>query len=292
MALIVGCTAGDTEEQLAAEKSLGPGERIDIQMQAAFEILKEEKEGFDEYQKVSLQKLGSRYFLAELLPEQARIFSGGLYYIVDTEKRVITDIAGGSGSANTLEIMELENNILTFLLHLQNGAKGRFFPSLYTYNLETGEQKKEPYYARLWDTFKIGGGQKQLGLMQVEIIEDAIVFRFEETENTFIAGGLYSPSIEISRPSGARDYFENDNLLAITFHDSSTSGTFDRSAMNIKDYPEVKDVHVSQYLDIYEINHVVVILEFPKEVCFNCDFRRSERESKYFDDLYLSLDEG
>lgn len=67
---------------------------------------------------------------------------------------------------------------MLFLLHPHNGSKGRFFPSLYTYNLKTGEQKEEPYYARLWDTFKIGGGQKQLGLMEVEIVEDAIAFRY------------------------------------------------------------------------------------------------------------------
>lgn len=95
---LITLTVGCTEEQPAAEKPMGSKEKIDIQIQAevAFEILKEEKDGFDECQKVSLQKLDSRYYLAELLPEQARMFDGGFYYIVDTEERVITWIPANS----------------------------------------------------------------------------------------------------------------------------------------------------------------------------------------------------
>ena len=266
----------DGNDQIeTGEKS--PGDRFEL----AYDILEKERD-MEEGQRVSIQRLNSNYMLIET----DITHRGGIFYLLDVEEKEITELF----REGYPEIKEITRDSITFLLQRHNGPAGQVFPYLLYVDLETGETEEKPYYAGLDETMEIGAGQPGLNgagftLEKMEAIDETLIFRFEETEDIFIAGGMVSPDIELSSCSRLHNKLDTEKALGITFEETTVKDN--NLEDNLKEHPLVEDVHVEEYQDGLDAYNVFVALKFSEEIKYNCEFDKDEDET--VSDLYISF---
>ena len=247
----------------------------------AYDILKKERD-MEEDQRVSIQRLNRNY----MLMETDITHRGGAFYLVDVQEKKMTELF----REGYPEIKEITRDSITFLLQSHNGPAGQVFPYLLHVDLETGETEEKPYYASLDETMEIGAGQPGLNgagftLEKMEAIDETLIFRFEETEDIFIAGGMVSPDIELSSCSRLHRKLDKEEALGITFKETIVKDNDLED--NLKEHPLVEDVYVEEYQDGLDAYNVFVALKFSEEIKYNCEFDKDEDET--VSDLYISF---
>lgn len=250
---------------------------------AIYSILSSKFE-IDSHKQITIYNVDERYKLVEALKEDGRAHMGGTFYLLDEEKEKSKELF----SEGFPEIEEIYDESVTIKMEHHNGPKGRFYPYSLNIDFETGEQEEEPYYEQLTDFYnrEIGGSQQGLGLIETETTEEGIIFKFDETEESFIAGGLYSPDIELSSDSKLKEKYDNEKILGIEFKDTNLADDFLKS--DIEEHPKVVNIHVDEYKNALKTNHVFVAIEFSENIEFTGEFEKVERES-YMHDFYLII---
>lgn len=254
-----------------------------IEENTVLEILKKEMGSLQEYQKISLLKLSDKYILVELLSQEVlNPWEVGILYIIDTENLNLKLLQIGVGDVYCLKVKSFKDNILT----LYNHVTQQNFPQMFKYNVVTGEESMEPYYADIWEQFKIGADHK-LGLKQVDLKEETIYFSFKEEKGTELFGGLHAPTIEII--GSADKFLGKENVFAVDFHSVHLTNDLTTQIKALEAHKNIKEINIKEYSDGLNQNHVVFLFELEGVNKYTCSFADKEFNNDHISDFLISF---
>ena len=231
----------------------------------------------DDAQKISLQKVNHRFFIAELIPEGMNHWESGLFYLFDTKEKNLRQLPFGGKLTKRYQVIMLEGHTLTLLVENFAQIHGhQIFPYLLRYNVLTGNYTERPYYASLYEEFTLGGKHK-MALRAIETNNHGnIYFRYELIEGAELVGGLHTPTVHIPSILSSRGMFEEENIFTVDFENVYLTDAVYNNIEELRYHPNITNLYISEYTDAFDKNHVVIFLALENTTAYTTGFKERE----------------
>ncbi len=263
---------------------------MDDRVEQVLSIIKNCIVDFGEFQRITIHIVNDQYSVAELLAKDYPYYETlgndcGVFYLVDLHDNSVNILP--IEAPRFVKIKGIENTLLTFYIEGHSETYFGFFPYLLLYDTETKKHEIKPYFADFTEKFMLGGGHT-LGIRQIELVNESIVFHFSENDNTVLAGGLFAPTIEIPYrfPIPGSTPEEREIIFSLCFYGTSLLVDLEEQLKELEKLSLIENAYVEKFNDCFGENYVVVFFKFAKRASYNCGFNQGENN---ICDFYLTF---
>ena len=138
-------------------------------------------------------------------------------------------------------------------------------PAVYIYDISTSQLRKELIYKTIGEDVKtlVIGGNHNASILEIIAHEsDSIVLGFGQHETSILAGGLFSPDIEIASNEASQLNLDIENIYF-------SEEIFEYLLVN----EIVKNMEIDNYINVENNNHTILRFELNENFSeYSCEF--------------------
>lgn len=227
---------------------------------------------FDQYESIQVRKINNDKYLIGLI-EQYQPKLRHRLYIFDLHTSVSFEIP--MNKRELVEEIKIEEDKIYIVTNGQNSTTSmKDTPKTYEVDISDfsiDSYENSYYFGDLYEAMHLGQSHNATKLQEVSFKDDVITFNFGQHETSILAGGSFSPHIEIISRDKEWINIDIENLF------------FNESQFNsLMELGFVKEIAFDEYENIDSSNHKIIRMNINGFEKFSCRFIAGE-------DGYLSL---
>lgn len=151
----------------------------------------------DQYQVYYEEALDDNYYIVGIKEQSGRLLNYQ-YYLVDHKKSEVVNVGFFDLLVDYIDYQYPE--IIFESKHINSVTPFRYPKKKYVYNINSKVMDEQPWiYAvgKQYQSINIGNGHNKTKLEEISFKENRLKFYFNQHEESILAGGLFTPNIEV-----------------------------------------------------------------------------------------------